>query len=248
MKVKHSRFSVGVILFALAMLPTMAQERAAQIREKLLNRNLHSVIVVSHRADWRNFPENSLEAIESAIRMGVDVVELDLQRTKNGKLILMHDSKLDRTTTGKGKVSDWTLDSIKTLRLKNGCNIKTIHKVPTLEEALLAAKGKIMINLDKADRYFDQVYELLQKTGTTEQIIMKGSKPAKEVKARFGKYLDEVIYMPIVNLDKEECKTTDRCICRGYAAGRFRIVVCQRQQPIAPNACRFVERGVPYLV
>ena len=192
MKVKHSRFSVGVILFALAMLPTMAQERAAQIREKLLNRNLHSVIVVSHRADWRNFPENSLEAIESAIRMGVDVVELDLQRTKDGKLILMHDSKLDRTTTGKGKVSDWTLDSIKTLRLKNGCNIKTIHKVPTLEEALLAAKGKIMINLDKADRYFDQVYELLQKTGTTEQIIMK--------------YLDEVIYMPIVNLDKEDAK------------------------------------------
>ena len=61
MKVKHSRFSVGVILFALAMLPTMAQERAAQIREKLLNRNLHSVIVVSHRADWRNFPENSLD-------------------------------------------------------------------------------------------------------------------------------------------------------------------------------------------
>ena len=206
MKVRHSRFSVGVILFALAMLPTMAQERAAQIREKLLNRNLHSVIVVSHRADWRNFPENSLEAIESAIRMGVDVVELDLQRTKDGKLILMHDSKLDRTTTGKGKVSDWTLDSIKTLRLKNGCNIKTIHKVPTLEEALLAAKGKIMINLDKADRYFDQVYELLQKTGTTEQIIMKGSKPAKEVKARFGKYLDEVIYMPIVNLDKEDAK------------------------------------------
>jgi len=75
-----------------------------------------------------------------------------------------------------------------------------------LEEALLAAKGKIMINLDKADRYFDQVYELLQKTGTTEQIIMKGSKPAKEVKARFGKYLDEVIYMPIVNLDKEDAK------------------------------------------
>ena len=109
-------------------------------------------------------------------------------------------------STGKGKVSDWTLDSIKTLRLKDGCIIKTIHKVPTLEEALLAAKGKIMINLDKADRYFDQVYELLQKTGTTEQIIMKGGKPAKEVKARFGKYLDEVIYMPIVNLDKEDAK------------------------------------------
>ena len=232
MKVRHSRFSVGVILFALAMLPTMAQERAAQIREKLLNRNLHSVIVVSHRADWRNFPENSLEAIESAIRMGVDVVELDLQRTKDGKLILMHDSKLDRTTTGKGKVSDWTLDSIKTLRLKNGCNIKTIHKVPTLEEALLAAKGKIMINLDKADRYFDQVYELLQKTGTTEQIIMKGSKPAKEVKARFGKYLDEVIYMPIVNLDKEDAKRQIDVFVEDMRPAAFELLFVKDSNPL----------------
>ena len=217
MKVKHSRFSVGVILFALAMLPTMAQERAAQIREKLLN---------------RNFPENSLEAIESAIRMGVDVVELDLQRTKDGKLILMHDSKLDRTTTGKGKVSDWTLDSIKTLRLKNGCNIKTIHKVPTLEEALLAAKGKIMINLDKADRYFDQVYELLQKTGTTEQIIMKGSKPAKEVKARFGKYLDEVIYMPIVNLDKEDAKRQIDVFVEDMRPAAFELLFVKDSNPL----------------
>ena len=232
MKVRHSRFSVGVILFALAMLPTMAQERAAQIREKLLNRNLHSVIVVSHRADWRNFPENSLEAIESAIRMGVDVVELDLQRTKDGKLILMHDSKLDRTTTGKGKVSDWTLDSIKTLRLKNGCNIKTIHKVPPLEEALLAAKGKIMINLDKADRYFDQVYELLQKTGTTEQIIMKGSKPAKEVKARFGKYLDEVIYMPIVNLDKEDAKRQIDVFVEDMRPAAFELLFVKDSNPL----------------
>lgn len=144
----------------------------------------------------------------------------------------MHDSKLDRTTTGKGKVSDWTLDSIKTLRLKNGCNIKTIHKVPTLEEALLAAKGKIMINLDKADRYFDQVYELLQKTGTTEQIIMKGSKPAKEVKARFGKYLDEVIYMPIVNLDKEDAKRQIDVFVEDMRPAAFELLFVKDSNPL----------------
>ena len=164
---KRLRLYAGIIFLVLAVMPVMSQERAQQIREKLLDRNLNSVIVVSHRADWRNFPENSLEAIQSAIDMGVDVVELDLQRTKDGVLILMHDDRLDRTTTGRGKVSDWTLDSIRTLRLKNGCNIKTIHKIPTLEEALILVKGKIMINLDKADVYFDQVYELLEKTGTT---------------------------------------------------------------------------------
>jgi glycerophosphoryl diester phosphodiesterase len=88
--------------------------------------------------------------------------------------------------------------------LKNGCGIRTKHKVPTLEEALLAAKGKVMINLDHGDRYFDLVMPLLQKTGTTQQIIMKGSKSPEEVQKFFGKYLNEVIYMPIVNLDKPE--------------------------------------------
>jgi glycerophosphoryl diester phosphodiesterase len=151
------------------------------ILAKLHNPNLDEVFVVAHRADWRNFPENSIAAIESAIQMGVDVVELDVQRTKDGHLILMHDKTLDRTTTGKGRVDEWTLDSIRTLKLLNGCAIRTKHNVPTLEEALVYAKDKIMINLDKADRFFEDVYLLLEKTGTTRQIIMKGGKSPDEV-------------------------------------------------------------------
>lgn len=183
-----------------------AQSRSDIIREKLLKGDNSSVIVASHRGDWRNFPENSLEAIDNAIAMGVDIVELDVHRTKDSVLILMHDPKLDRTTTGKGAIAESTMDYIKTLKLKNGCNIRTIHNVPTLEEALLHAKGKIMINLDKADRYFDQVYDLLVKTGTTKQIIMKGNGSAEQVKEKFGNYLNDVIYMPIVNLDKENAE------------------------------------------
>ncbi len=116
----------------------------------------------------------------------------------------MHDPTLDRTTTGKGNIKDTTLAYIRTLHLKNGCNIRTIHRVPTLEEALIHAKGKVMLNLDKADRYFDQVYELMKKTGTTKQIIMKGTKSAEEVKKQYGDYLKDVIYMPIINLDKPD--------------------------------------------
>ena len=191
-----------ILVSLLATLQLCAQDRVSQIREKLLNRDQSSVIVASHRGDWRNFPENSLAAIDNAIKMGVDIVELDVQRTKDGQLILMHDPTLDRTTTGKGKIAEVTLDSIRKLKLKNGCAIRTIHNVPTLEEALMHAKGKIMLNLDKADRYFEQVYALMEKTGTTKQIIMKGNKSAEEVKKQFGDYLNDVIYMPIVNLDK----------------------------------------------
>ena len=183
------------------VLQLSAQNHVEQIREKLINCDSSSVIVVAHRGDWRNFPENSLEAIDNAIKMGVDIVELDVKRTKDGELILMHDRTLDRTTTGKGLVSENTLSDIRKLNLRNGCNIRTIHKVPTLEEALLHAKGKIMINLDQADLYFDQIYELMKKTGTTKQIIMKGRKPVAEIKKQFGRYLEDVIYMPIVDLD-----------------------------------------------
>lgn len=200
----------GMILALLALAgctgtqPESAPEnRAEALREKILSGDTASVIVVAHRGDWRYAPENSVAAIEHSIAVGVDVVELDLQLTKDSVLIVMHDATLNRTTTGKGRIDEWTLDSIRTLKLKNGCGIRTKHAVPTLEEALLAAKGRVLINLDKADRYFDLVVPVLEKTGTARQIIMKGSKPAAEVLALYGKYLGEIIYMPVVNLDRE---------------------------------------------
>jgi glycerophosphoryl diester phosphodiesterase len=78
------------------------------------------VLVAAHRGDWRHAPENSLPAIEKCIALGVDIVELDLQRATDGALVLMHGAKLDRVTTGKGRVADRTLAEIKQLRLRNG--------------------------------------------------------------------------------------------------------------------------------
>lgn len=174
---------------------------AEEIRASLLDPNSKQVLVASHRADWRNYPENSMEGIESAIRMGVDIVELDLQCTADSQLIIMHDSRLDRTTTGKGRISEITLDSVRRVYLKNGVSIRTRYRVPTLREVLVACQGRVLINLDKADRYFDLVVPLLEETGTTRQIIMKGRKPADEVRALYGRYLDDVIYMPIVDMN-----------------------------------------------
>ena len=193
---------IGILIAVGCLAGISAQNRVEQIRKNLLSPDSTSVIVVAHRADWRFAPENSLAAIENSIRQGADVVELDVQKTKDGQLILMHDKTLDRTTTGKGKIAEWTLDSIRTLYLKNGAALKTKHRVPTLEEALLTAKGRVMVNLDKAYPIFDEIFPVLEKTGTVGQIIMKGSKPVAEVKKDLGKYLDRIIYMPIINLDK----------------------------------------------
>jgi hypothetical protein len=70
--------------------------------------------------DWRNDPENSLQSLKRAAVLGVDIVEMDLKRTKDGQLVLMHDKTLDRTTTGSGPVSDHTLGELQSLTLRAG--------------------------------------------------------------------------------------------------------------------------------
>lgn len=212
------------LLLCVPFLLNAQTDHAAQIRQKLLNPNLEEVLVVAHRGDWRYAPENSLAAIENAIKMGVDIVELDVAKTKDGKLILMHDNKIDRTTTGKGRVDEWTLDSLKTLKLRNGCNIKTKHTVPTLEEALLLAKGRIMVNLDKSYPIFDEVYEVLEKTGTTDLVIMKGRTSSQQLKDEFGKYLDKVIFMPIVDLDKPAAVSQIEAYMRELKPAAFELL------------------------
>ncbi len=182
----------------------LEKSRAQVLRERILNGDTTQVFVVAHRGDWRYAPENSIAAIEHSISVGVDVVELDLQMSKDSVLFVIHDAKLERTTTGKGLVSNWTADSLKTLKLKNGAGIRTMHSLPTLEEAMTVAKGRVLVNLDKADRYFDLLMPVLEKTGTSKQVIMKGAKPAAVVDSLYGNYLNDVIYMPVVNIDKPE--------------------------------------------
>ena len=174
--------------------------------ENLENSENKEIIVIAHRGDWRNAPENSLQAIKNCIDMGVDMVEIDIRKTKDGQLVLMHDETIDRTTTGKGYVKDWTLDSLKNLQLIDGLGIATAHKIPTLEEALLIAKGNILINLDKSYKIFDKCYDLMRKTGTLDQVIIKGVKTRQEVESEFGEYLDEVYLMPVVRLPNPKGK------------------------------------------
>lgn len=170
----------------------------------VLTEDPHNILVIAHRGDWRNAPENSLQAIQNCIDMGVDMVEIDIRLTKDSIPILMHDKTINRTTTGKGKVSDWTLQELKTLYLRNGANHATHHKIPTLEEALLVSKDKILLNLDKCYAYFDVVYPTLKKTNTTGQILMKGKVSLDEVQRDFGQYLNDVSFMPVIDLDDAE--------------------------------------------
>lgn len=182
--------------------PLSKENKVERLLNNLMDSQSEDIMVVAHRGDWRHAPENSLPAIQNTIDMGAAIVELDVRETKDGHLVLMHDATLNRTTTGKGLVSEWSLDSLQLLNLKNGVNHPTRHKIPTLEEAMLATKGKILVNLDKSYHIFDKIYKVLEETGTKNQVIMKGSVPLSQVQEDFGEYLDEVIFMPVIDFRK----------------------------------------------
>ena len=178
--------------------------RAQRIYAELHNPSSKYVLVAAHRADWRNFPENSLEAIESAIQMGVDIIELDIKKTKDGHLVLMHDKKLDRTTSGKGYVKDYTLAEIKAMVLRAAHNAKTRYKVPTLEEALLLCKDRAIINVDHGYALYDDVMKLLDKHNMHDHVLIKGSKQPAEVKAKLASYTKNMMYMPVLKMQKDD--------------------------------------------
>ena len=216
---KHQVFIVVLVIFLFnsckmntkkndeILIENDTQETAIAL-EKILanleNSNDNKIMVIAHRGDWRNAPENSIQAIQNCIDLGVDMVEIDVRKTKDNQLVLMHDETLDRTTTGKGYVSDWTLDSLQKLFLKNEKGIATSQKIPTLKEALLTSKNKILVNLDKCYDYFAEVYRIIQETGTARQVVIKGeNKSYEDVRKDFGSKLDSILFMPIINLDKQ---------------------------------------------
>lgn len=137
--------------------------------------------MVAHRADWRNHPENSLSSIQSCIDNGVDVLELDIRKTSDGVMILMHDSTVSRTTNGTGSVSSMTLAQIRALRLLHNGEVTT-EQVPTLEEAMLLAKNHCMVYLDKTyPNALAETIAVLQSTGTVDNGIWRATGSAQSV-------------------------------------------------------------------
>lgn len=200
----------AVVLFAVLSCSSTISDhsgRAERILEEINNPNSEYVVVISHRGDWRNYPENSIPAIESAIRMGVDIMELDVKMTKDSVLVLCHDQTINRTTNGKGRVSDITYDSLMTFRLKRSHGVTTdTLRIPTLRQALLCCKDRVLVNVDHAYPYYKEIVALTEELGVTGQVLMKGKSSVDQVAEDMSRFESNLLYMPIIDINKPSGK------------------------------------------
>lgn len=141
-------FLLGVILILAGFYFYLAMQtgKSAEARAIFDNKEARP-LVFAHRGGGGLFPENTLEAFKYSVDLGVDVLELDVHSTSDGKLVVLHDRTVDRTTNGQGNVSDLTLEDLK--RLDAGYRFTTDGgqtfpfrgkgiTIPTLEEVFAA--------------------------------------------------------------------------------------------------------------
>lgn len=157
-------------------------------------------MVIAHRAANQNFPENSIVAIEEAIRMGVDIIELDIRVTADGVVVLMHDQTVDRTTTGTGDIETLDYSYLQTLNLLHKGEA-TLEKIPTLEEALKVTKGRIMVDMDMKTDKVEEVLEVVKAMDVVDELLFFDSD--WDVLAAFQTKLPDAFIMPRTYKTKE---------------------------------------------
>ncbi|WP_020401917.1 glycerophosphodiester phosphodiesterase [Gracilimonas tropica] len=116
---------------------------------KLYNDNGDGFTVIAHRGASAYYPENTMSAFKAALEMGAEMIEADVSLSKDGVPVVIHDEELRRTTNGSGLVSDHTVEELK--RLDAGAWFGQAHageQIPTLEELLTLATGKIALNIE----------------------------------------------------------------------------------------------------
>ena len=110
---------------------------------------MNYVKVFAHRGASAYAPENTLAAFRLAEEQGADGIELDVQLTKDGQVVVIHDENIDRTGTGTGAVRDYTLEELRKLSFHNHMEAYEGEKIPTLEEVLTFVKqGRMEVNIE----------------------------------------------------------------------------------------------------
>lgn len=130
-------------------------------------------LISGHRGGtYRLYPENCIETMEYVLAHTPATFEIDPRLTKDSVIVLMHDATLDRTTNGTGKLSDYTLDEVKKLRLKDHEGNLTDFQIPTLDEVIAWSKGKTVVILDIKDVPFAMTAAKIREHGAEAHVMV----------------------------------------------------------------------------
>ena len=139
-------------------------------------------VISGHRGSHiAGYPENAIETFEYVLKHTPAFFEIDPRLTKDSVIVLLHDATLDRTTTGTGKLSDYTWEEVRKLRLKDKDGKVTSFRIPTLQEAIDWARGKTVLNLDKKDVPFQMTADIIRKNnaGNFMMVTVHNAREAK---------------------------------------------------------------------
>lgn len=121
------------------------------LANKLLfaEKNRSDILTIAHRGASAYYPENTIAAFEGAVAQQADMIELDVQLSKDGVPVVFHDEYLKRHSNGRGRVCELTLKELKMLDVGSWFNKKfSDQTIPTLEEVLAFASGNIALNIE----------------------------------------------------------------------------------------------------
>lgn len=146
----------------------------------LLHGSKHQFVVIAHRGDHTNAPENTLAAYQNAINVEADFVEIDLRTTKDNQLVIMHNENIEHMTGKNVLVSDLLFDSLIAIKIREEKHPEWgFHAFPTFREVLKLCKGKINIYLDfKAANVAETVKQILEE-GMENNIVVYINEPGQ---------------------------------------------------------------------
>jgi glycerophosphoryl diester phosphodiesterase len=135
-----------------------------------------AVVAISHRGEHLHHPENTMPAYRAAVEAGADFIETDVRTTADGKLVIMHDGGVDRCTDGHGDVAAMTFDEIRKLdagaKFAGGAFKGT--PVPTFEDVLEFARGKIGVYIDSKRISAADLVAAVRKFGMEDHVVVYG--------------------------------------------------------------------------
>ena len=161
------------------------------------------LMLVAHRGSFQgNIPCNTIAAYEAALRQGADMIEIDLNRTADGKLVIFHPKMENQQLGFSGSINDYDWEFVRQLRYLNSDRAQTQFGIQTLDEVLEQFKGRCYINIDKFWLYPREISEVVRRHGMTQQILGK-TVPKPQYLDIVEQYCPDIPYMAIVKSEEE---------------------------------------------